>query len=555
MHKKIWLYIFGIVMISVLEMIFQIILSTMFKDMFDALEAKKLIKMMNIVKENMIILVVLFAIMPIFVFITQYIATYTTGTIRKTVFNKLTRLPVSYYKSHHSGELTSKMTTDIIELEKAYTSHFIRFLSSIITGVGTTIFMFILEPRLGIIAVSGGLLTLLINYYFSKKLRNISDEVLVKLAKLNERLSNILAGIQVIRVFNLTRILLNKFDHGSEEVYNASKKKVNRQAVVDMLNALVGIISFVGITTYGAYLAIIGEISVGIIIAVVQLQNGISNLVSSLGSFISQIQTSLAASDRVFCILDEHEEPLMYHANEQKEDAIQFNHVSFNFGNQKIIDDLTFKIPKDKIYALVGPSGSGKSTIFKLLLQFYPVKDGEIKIFEGQKIKEIRDLIGYVPQDAYLFSGSIADNIRYGRIGATMDDVVSAAKLANAHDFICSFEEGYDTQVLENGTKLSGGQRQRIAIARAILKNAPILLLDEATSSLDSESESLIQDALNKLMVGKTTLIIAHRLSTVKHADQILVLKDGKIVEQGNHDELLEFSDGLYANLYNQQFI
>lgn len=561
MGKSFIPYIIGLFMISLFSLLFQIFISIIFKDMFNAIALKEWTALINSIKRYGIYVILGVIIYPIFAYMSQCAAAVTTGNIRKSVFNKIKVLPLSYIKRKHSGELVSRLTNDINEVEKAYSRYFINFAVNILTGIGCLIFTFILDWRFGVIFILIGGMSLLVNFYYAKILKNMSLKIQENLSKLNERLTDLLEGMHVIRSFNISNVILNKYNKRNTETYEASKDRVYKKSFVSALNNIIGFLSFGGIVVIGSYLTIKGEISIGVIIAVVQLQNGVSTLARYLGDFISELQGSLAAADRLFEILDEEEEPESYkltgNCEVEKDCEISFNNVSFEYDNEKVLEGLTFCVPKGKVYALAGPSGGGKSTIFKLLLNFYPPKNGNIfiggKSISEQTIRDIRKNIAYVPQDAYLFSGTILDNIKQGKEDATFEEVVNAAKMANAHDFIMNLENGYETFVGEKGTKLSGGQRQRIAIARAILKDAPILLLDEATSSLDTESEQLVQEALNKLMTGRTTLVIAHRLSTIEDADEILVLKDGKIAERGTHSELLELN-GIYSGLYFQQF-
>ncbi|AZR73710.1 hypothetical protein BBF96_10135 [Anoxybacter fermentans] len=563
MKKLLPIYIISLLILSLLSLGSQILLANLFKDMFDAIALKNFTLMLNVVKYFGLIILVVFAIFPLFYYILDSTVATTTGNIRKAVFQHLQSLAVEYFKKGHSGNLISRLTNDIAETEKAYSKIFMDFVIQIVTGIGTAFYMFVLEWRLAIISIMSGFLTLIVNIWFARSLKRISDKVQQCLSNLTEKLSDLLNGIHVIRNFNLHKIILTKYNSATESVYEASYERVNKKAILSVLNSIVGIISFIGLVTMGSYLSIKGYISIGIVVAVVQLQNGINQLVKFLGSFNSQLQSSLAAAERLFEILDTEAEPINYSFRIFKNESdyiISFNNVTFGYDqNIKVLDHLNFSVPEGKIIALVGPSGGGKSTVFKLILGFYQPQKGDIilagKFIEKLTLDEIRSKIAYVPQDAYLFSGTISENIGYGKNGATMEEIIEAAKIANAHDFITRLEKGYDTLVGERGTYLSGGQRQRIAIARAVLKNAPILLLDEATSALDTESEYLVQEALSRLMIGRTTLVIAHRLSTVQNADKILVLKDGKIVEEGTHEELLQVNGGVYRKLYYQQFI
>jgi ATP-binding cassette, subfamily B, bacterial len=403
-------------------------------------------------------------------------------------------------------------------------------------------------------------LTIIVNGVYAKKLRRVSKEVQSQLAKVNERLSNILAGINVIRVFNIQKIILDKFRKQNKKTLYTAKERIQKLSLVNSLNDLAFTIGFAGIVLIGSILVLDGVISIGIIIAIVQLQNGVSELVRMLGTFIANLQTALASGERIFEMIDEDEEPLMYtekSISTETDTAILFQNVSFSYQeSQKVLNQLTLNIKRNQTIALVGPSGGGKSTVFKLLLQYYQADEGHIVIKtkdDLQDIQSIRERISYVPQDAYLFNASIKENIAYGKANTTEEEIIEAAKSANAHDFIVELENGYDTLVGEHGAKLSGGQRQRIAIARAIIKDAPILLLDEATSALDNESERLIQNTFENIMQDKTSLVIAHRLSTIEHADTIIVISEGEVKEVGSHQALLKDKNGIYSKLYEQQ--
>jgi len=329
-------------------------------------------------------------------------------------------------------------------------------------------------------------------------------------------------------------------------------------------------VSFVGIIAIGGWMAVQGQLSWGALIATIQMASGITWMFFEMGSFVTRLQASLAGADRIFEILDmpleqwgEGKAGATGHGPQKVQKghvtAIEFCDVRFSYNrDNRVLNGFNLAIHQDQVVALVGSSGSGKSTLLKLLLGFYDTDGGEITVF-GKSIREytleqLRRLIAYVPQDNYLFSGTIRENIAYGKEGASHQEIEEAAKGAFAHDFIMDLPAGYDTQVGERGAHLSGGQRQRIAIARAFLKNSPILLLDEATSSLDSESEQQVQKALERLMKGRTTLVVAHRLSTVQNADIILVLEDGSICEQGDHESLMTLG-GSYAKLYGMQFM
>jgi len=501
----------------------------------------------------------------LFLFTWRSAIIHITTNIRQMLFKHLQRLPIGYHELHHSGEAMSTMTNDVTDTEQAYQQDLLTLVQSSIQGLSAVIFMLVLEWRLALLIIFSGLAPLIINSLFAKPLRRVGDEIQAKLGIMSERLSDLLAGFQVIRTFNLVDWIIDRFSQANQDVLSVSMRRVQLEAFLSSGNDLAGSLFFVPFFV-GSYFVLTGHTTFGILIALVQLNNQVSYFVFSLGGTISRIQSSLAAADRIFTILDSPPEPERYDpwgvrniSPKTISDAayIDFKDVEFSYNNQPVLKGVSFQLDQGQVAAIVGPSGGGKTTIFKLLMGCYPIKSGTILI-SGKSVSytrliELRNLLAYVPQDAYLYSGTIIDNIRYGKPGASDEQVIAVAKAANAHDFILTLPSGYLTLVGERGAKLSGGQRQRIAIARALLKDSPILLLDEATSALDSESEQLVQEALNILMKGRTTIAIAHRLSTIENADVIFVLDQGRVVEQGKHIDLLA-RGGLYHDLYEMQF-
>ena len=548
------LYLFGVLGMSFAMFLFQTRIALMFRTLFDTLETGDFAAAIDNISGDLVFIVITFLLFPFFTYLAYKATVHTTGFIRKNAFNKLTKLPIRYFKERHSAEISSRLTNDIAEMERAYTEHLMRFLVNLITGIGTGIVMFFIEWRLALVVVISALVSYGFNTLYAKRLRHVSRNVQKHLGILNTKLSNIISGIRVIRIFNIQTLIMNKFIKSNEDVYEHSKDKINKQATIDGLNALLGFSSFIGLTGFGAYLVLNGMTTVGVIIAIVQLQNGVTSLIRGLGTFISSMQSSLAAGERVFETMDEMEESKHYAYEPlpvSETTALSLDSIGFAYDKDYVIDDISLSLKTGETAALVGPSGGGKSTLFKLILQFHEANRGSMTIngkTPGETtLKDIRKSISYVPQDAHVFQGTVKENILYGSIGKDDKAIIKAAKAANAHGFIKSLKDGYDTLIGENGTTLSGGQRQRIAIARAILKDAPIHLLDEATSALDNTSEKIIQDALFRLMENKTSLIIAHRLSTIKHSDTIFVIDGGKVTEKGTHDALMK-KNGLYAN-------
>jgi ATP-binding cassette subfamily B protein len=486
-----------------------------------------------------------------------------TANIRETVFKHLQRLPIGYHELHHSGEALSILTNDVSTAEKAYQDDLLMLCEASAQGLTAAVAMLLLNWQLALIIFLSGVMPLIVNSLFARPLRLIGESVQENLGILSERMTDLLAGYTLVRTFSLGDWILNRFDQANGKVLHSSLRRVNTEASLAGANEFAGLFGFLPIAL-GAYLVLIGQTTFGIMIALVQLSNQINYFVYSLSGTISRIQASLAAADRILRLMDEPVEPDRYPAQADSKQSvptgalIEFQRVNFGYNTgQDVLNELSFSVQSGQIVAFAGSSGGGKSTIFKLLLGCYPARQGEILVAQralhSTRLSDLRDLFAYVPQDAYLFAGTIYDNIRYGKPDASQAEIQAAAQAAFAHDFILEFPSGYHTVVGERGTRLSGGQRQRIAIARALLKNSPILLLDEATSALDSESEQIVQQALEALMRGRTTLVIAHRLSTILNADQIYVIDGGKVAETGRHEELLAHK-GVYANLFELQF-
>jgi ATP-binding cassette subfamily B protein len=507
---------------------------------------------------------------PAFLYAWRVSVVHGIANMRQGVFGHLQRLPLGYYESRHSGEALSILTNDVAAAEQAFQENILTLVQSAFQGISAVIFMVFLKWDLALLIILSGLFPLVINAVAAGPLRSVGEQTQGKLAGLSERLADLLAGFQVVRTFNLGDWILERFTTSNEEVLGANMRRVRIESRLAAGNDFGFVVIFLSYAL-GGYMVLEGQTTLGVLLALVQLNNPVQFFVFSLGGTVSRIQGALAAGDRILGLLDADVEPQRCPppaeapalaaapvAAGASEPVLEFRDVIFSYGDEApILQDISFDIQEGQVTAFVGPSGSGKSTIFRLLMGHYPAGSGSISVFgtpiHAYALSELRDLSAFVPQDAYLYSGSVLENIRYGKPDASEEDIVAAARASYAHDFILELPEGYDTLVGERGARLSGGQRQRIAIARALLKNAPILLLDEATSALDSESEALVQQALNVLMRGRTTIAIAHRLSTIENADVIYVVESGRVVDRGKHQDLVE-KDGLYRYLYELQF-
>lgn len=508
------------------------------------------------------------------------------SVIRRELFAHIQKLPMSYFENQHSGDLVSRLTNDINGACIIYGDPFHMVVRAVISGIGSGMIIFSLNWKMGIATIIIGVLNIFVNIFFVKPLKEISKKVQSALSALNQRFSDSLVGIHVIKIFNLKNVVFEKYSMESLDALHSSMKRVRLNTRLDGVNTLMGYLNYSGMIVAGSFMVAAGQLTIGTLVAVVDLMGSFFHMFRRLGEFVTRIQSCLACAERIFEVLDTPAEDQMHamstaeavtsaessrnkssgkeerqkYTKETFKDApvIEFRDISFGYSDQsRVLDNFSLKVCKGQVVAIAGSSGSGKSTLFKLLLNYYEQNEGEIllfnKSFRDYEQKDIRKAIAYVPQDNYLFNGTIKENIAFGKPGATNQEIIEAAEAAYANDFITRLPKGYDTEVGDRGTHLSGGERQRIAIARALLKDAPILLLDEATSSLDSESEQQIQKALEVLMKGRTTMVIAHRLSTIQNADRILVVDNGRICEEGRHDELLAL-DRVYAKLYNMQF-
>ncbi len=484
--------------------------------------------------------------------------------LRQAVFSQLQRLPLGYHEQRHSGDLISVMTNDVTAAEQAFQQDMLNLVNASLQGVSAAAFMLVLNWKLALVIIAVGMVPLVVNTLFAAPLRRAGEVVQQRLGGLSERLADLLAGYQVVRTYSLGEWILARFGQANCDLLESGLRRVRLEAALAAGNGL-GMLTVLVPMGIGGYLVLNGQTTFGILSALIQLGGPIQFFVHSLSGTITRIQSSLAAADRILAVLDAEPEPERYGESaaeppaEPAADALlEFRDVAFAYdGDHPVLQGLSFGVRQGQVTAFVGPSGGGKSTIFKLLLGCYPVLHGAVfasgKSINAYRLGELRQLFAYIPQDAYLYSGSILENIRYGKPDASQDQIIAVARAAYAHEFISEFPEGYETTVGERGARLSGGQRQRIAIARALLKDAPVLLLDEATSALDSESEEVVQRALAVLMRGRTVLVIAHRISTVEHADVIYVVDGGKVVESGTHNELLALH-GLFYRLHELQF-
>ena len=483
-----------------------------------------------------------------------------TYDIRKDISKKINTLPMGYFEQRTVGETLSRVTNDVDTLGQSLNQSFTQIIANTTMVLGVLVMMFTISPLMTLIAivilpVSGvllGALTKASQKYFTGQQKSLSD--------VNGQVEESYAGQNIIAAFNHKDKSIKEFNAKNGELYATSWKANFFSGLMFPVINFVGNLGYVGIVFSGGLLVAKGTIGVGDIQAFIQYIRNFTQPIGQIAQSMTEIQKMAAAGERVFEFLDAKDEEVVETTEiiKNKEGNVIFDHVRFGYvEDQIIIKNFTSDVKKGEMVAIVGPTGAGKTTMVKLLMRFYELNGGSISI-DGKDIsklskEELRSYFTMVLQDTWLFKGTIMENLRYGRLDATDEEVIEAAKAAHIHHFIKTLPGGYDMELNEDASNISQGQKQLLTIARAILADKPILILDEATSSVDTRTEVLIQKAMNKLMEGRTTFVIAHRLSTIRNADKILVLKDGDIIEQGNHDELLE-QKGFYSELYQSQF-
>lgn len=532
------------------------------KDMIDKVLAEKDMAMLNVIAVS---IVVVFAIRGVFYYGQSYLVSYigqrVVVDVREVMFKKFQRMPMAYFDKHQTGETMSYVTNDVAAIQSALVDNLIEFFTEAAILVGSIVLMLYIDWKLTLLT----LITVpMVGYamkIFGRKIKRSGTVIQEKMADITALLQESISSIRIVKSFVREDYEIKRFQVENNLNFRAMMKNVQLTSLLTPTVEFLAALAVTLIVWFGGYEVVQGIMSAGALVAFLTYAVNLANPVKRLSRIYGRMQQAMAAIDRIFYVLDLEETVT------DKADAkilpkvtgkVSVENITFSYDDKhNALENVSFEVQPGQMIAFVGPSGAGKSTIANLIPRFYDVQEGSIKI-DGFDIRDVtshslREQIGIVPQETLLFSTTVMENIRYGRLDATDAEVIAAAKAANADAFIQDLPDGYQTQIGERGLNLSGGQRQRMAIARAMLKNPQILILDEATSALDTESEKIVQAALDELMVGRTSFVIAHRLSTIFAADQIFVIEHGKICEHGTHQELLKLG-GVYSNLYNIQF-
>jgi len=511
----------------------------------------------------LLLLAGLYVISSLFSYIQQYImssvAQKTVYDLREDVNGKLKKLPLKYYDGRPVGETLSRVTNDIDTIGSTLQQSLTQFITSVVTIVGILIMMLTISPVLTLIALVSLPLSLFgIRPILKRSQKHFAAQQRT-LGQLNSHVEEMYTGHQVVKAFGHERKSVAEFDEVNEQLYDAGRKAQFISGIIMPVMSLIGNLSYVVICVVGGILVTQRAISIGDIQAFITYTRQFTQPIMQTANIANIIQSTVAAAERVFELLDEEEEikEVTIASLTRAEGTVTFEHVDFGYGDDLLIEDMNIDVSPGQTVAIVGPTGAGKTTLINLLMRFYELNGGKITIdgldTRDMSREDLRTTFGMVLQDTWLFNGTIKDNIAFGKEGATDDEIFAASKMAHADHFIRTLPEGYDTVLNEEASNISQGQKQLITIARAVLANPPVMILDEATSSVDTRTELLIQQAMNRLMEGRTSFVIAHRLSTIRDADLIIVMDQGKVIEQGTHNKLLE-ENGFYADLYNSQF-
>ena len=553
-------------LLAVVSSIFSIIGPDKLSDITDEI-TKGLITGINLdkVKEIGIFLIVIYSLGAIFSYIEGFIMAIVTNKcakkLRSEISNKINKLPLKYFDQNSYGDVLSRVTNDVDTIAQSLNQSLGNLVSAITLFIGALIMMFVTNATMAITAILASLIGFIIMGLILKNSQKYFNQQQKELGNLNGHIEEVYSGHNIVKVYNAMEEETQKFDEINERLYKSNRKSQFLSGLMPPIMSFIGNFGYVAVCVVGAILVIDNKISFGVIVAFMIYIRLFTNPLTQIAQAFVSLQSTGAASDRVFTFLEEEEmskETTKEVLNkETAKGNIEFKNIEFGYNDDKtIIKNFSAKAKAGNKIAIVGPTGAGKTTIVNLLMKFYDIKKGDI-IIDGKSIHDltrenVHDLFTMVLQDTWLFNGTIKENIKYNNEKTTDKEIQEVCKVVGLDHYIKTLPKGYDT-VLNEVESLSSGQKQLLTIARAMLEKKPFLILDEATSSVDTRTEELVQDAMDKLTKGKTSFIIAHRLSTIKNADLILVLKEGNIIEQGNHKELLE-KNGFYADLYNSQF-
>ena len=494
-------------------------------------------------------------------FIMSGVSNDVTYSLRKDISQKINRLPLKYFESRTTGEILSRVTNDVDTLQSSLNQSITQLITSTTTLIGVLVMMLSINVWMTLAALVILPVSMMVIGFVMKHSQKFFQGQQKYLGEVNGQIEEIYGGHDVVRAFNKEKDVVEEFEKVNRKLYNTAWKSQFFSGIMMPIMQFIGNLGYVMVAILGGFMVIKNAIEVGDIQSFFQYIRNFTQPIQQIAQVTNMLQSTAEASERIFEFLEEEEEDQMVEHpvdNTQLKGNVEFDHVKFGYDpNQVIIHDFSAHIKDGQKIAIVGPTGAGKTTMVKLLMRFYDVNDGSISI-DGHNVRDfnrssLREMFGMVLQDTWLFSGTIMENIRYGRLDATDEEVIAAAKAAHVHKFIMQQPGGYQMVLNEETNNISQGQKQLLTIARAILADNKILILDEATSSVDTRTETQIQKAMDNLMKGRTSFIIAHRLSTIRDADLILVMKDGDIIEQGNHEELMK-TGGFYAGLYNSQF-
>lgn len=511
----------------------------------------------------LLLLAGLYAFSSLFTFMQQYlmasVAQNTVYDLRTAIFNKLEKLPLKYYDRHAHGDTLSRVVNDLDTIGNTLQQSITQFIRSVVLLTGIIIMMFTISPILTLIALISLPLSIFVIRPFLKKSQNYFKKQQNHLGNLNGHVEEMYKGHQVVKAFGQEKQGLDDFNRMNDDLYEAGRKAQFISGIIMPVMMFIGNLSYVLISIIGGILVTNRVIAIGDIQAFITYTRQFNQPINQIANIANVIQATIAASERVFELLDEEEltQETITESLPASKGHVVFNHVQFGYGEKLLMDDLTIEVQPGQTVAIVGPTGAGKTTLINLLMRFYEVDGGSIEVDEvdiaSVSRHDLRNKFGMVLQDTWLFNGTIRDNIAYGKKETNEEEVIQAAKTAYVDEFIRKLPKGYDTILNEGATNISQGERQLLTIARAILADPAMMILDEATSSVDTRTEVYIQQAMNQVMKNRTSFVIAHRLSTIQDADIILVMDQGTVIEQGNHEKLLE-DNGFYADLYYSQY-